>query len=317
MSKKVFGCFVVAIVLVAAVLAGADIAALAKCQKVFAREGSTFALRVIRSNLKCADGISDCQIQCEEGVFGPPCDSNPPPCCDPDDTGSNPEFADCMTKAQGVCDAEVLKRAQYEINKQDRIKTACTVLTPDELCGAQTEGLNFATLNAGCLALDPTYTCTLDNLIACVGGPLEHQLIDQISFVLEPRISDSIVTAGLQSQYPDVPLAQKVKDTVPAGKMDVWAFNGQAGDQIIARVTTRVDISATSISTLHPQLTLLDSSNTPVLDSTVRSAPCGVPNACGSSCPLFKRTLPSTGRSASRSKACPTAPAPAASTSSC
>ncbi len=136
----------------------ADVATLAKCQKVFAREGGKFALRVIRSNLKCADEISDCQIQCEVGVFGPPCDANPPPCCDPDDTTSNSAFADCMTKAQGVCDEETFKRSEYEANKTERITAACSDLTSDELCGAQAEGLNFATLNAGCLALNPGYT---------------------------------------------------------------------------------------------------------------------------------------------------------------
>ncbi len=57
-------------------------------------------------------------------------------------------------------------------------------------------------------------------------------------------------------------------------------------------MTTRIDDSATGTSRLHPQLTLLDASNTPVLDSPVRAVKCAVPNACNSSCPLFKRTLP-------------------------
>jgi hypothetical protein len=39
----------------------------------------------------------------------------------------------------------------------------------------QAEGLNFATLNAGCLALDPSYTCNLTNVVNCVGGPLNRR----------------------------------------------------------------------------------------------------------------------------------------------
>jgi hypothetical protein len=134
----------------------AELADVAKCQKGFAREGAKFALRVLRSNLRCTDGISECQIECELGQFGASCDNSPPPCCDSDDTGSNAEFADCMSKAQSDCDVEASKRTAYELSKQDHIKSACANVSQDELCGAQSEGLNFASLNAGCIALDRT-----------------------------------------------------------------------------------------------------------------------------------------------------------------
>src|SRR5262245_22399935 len=87
-------------------VAGADIAAVARCQKRFAREGARFAQRVIKAELDCSLAGSECQVECEEGVFGPPCSSNPPPCCDPDDTGSNAEFASCMTDAAAECDQQ-------------------------------------------------------------------------------------------------------------------------------------------------------------------------------------------------------------------
>ncbi len=282
-----------ALVLALVTPASADLATLAKCQKTFAKEGAKYALRVPNSNLKCTDGISECQIECDLGQFGPPCDSNPPPCCDSDDTGSNQAFADCMTAAQAVCDSESAKRATFEVSKQDRITNSCQALSQDELCGAQSEGLDFATLNAGCIALDPSYTCTLPNLINCVGGPLEQALLDQITGVLHPRSSDAVAALHLESQFPDLPVARKVKDSVPAGKADVWEFSGQEGDQIIARVNTRPDsVPSATTSSLHPVLALLDSSNNPVADTNVRSANCGVPNVCSSGCPVFRRTLP-------------------------
>lgn len=272
--------------------AAADLATLAKCQKTFAKEGAKFALRVLRSNLRCTDGISECQIECELGQFGPPCDSAPPPCCDPDDTGSNAAFAACMAAAQVTCDEEAAKRALYEAQKQDRITSACEALGQDELCGAQSEGLNFATLNAGCVALDPTYTCNLTNLIGCIGGPLEHALLDQITAVLHPRASDAVAAAHVEAQFPDLPVARKVKGAVAEGKVDVWEFSGHEGDPIIARVNTREDDVPTGVSSLHPVLILLDGSNSPVVDTNVRSFSCAVPTACGAPCPVFKRTLP-------------------------
>src|SRR5262249_48312055 len=45
-------------------------------------------------------------------------------------------------------------------------------------------------------------------------------------------------------------------------------------------------------STLHPLLTLLDATNEPVSDTPGHTMNCAVPNACASSCPVFRRTLP-------------------------
>ena len=126
--------------------APAGIAESAKCQKSIAKEGSRFAMRVLRSTLRCTNGIAECQIQCDLGAFGPPCETSPPPCCDPDDTGSNATFAECMAEANDDCTSEELKRVKYEESKQSHIIASCTPLTQEELCGAQAEGLNFATL---------------------------------------------------------------------------------------------------------------------------------------------------------------------------
>ncbi len=263
----------------------------AKCQKTMAREGARYATRVIRSNLKCTDAVVQCQLECEQGNFGPPCDSNPPPCCDPDDTGSNAGFAACMSSAQAVCDAETLKRAAYEQTKHDHMVASCAPLTLDELCGGESPGLNFATLNAGCLAINPNYTCTLENLISCIGGPLQHQLLDQITFLLHPRSSDAIAALNLEAAFPDLPITQKVKGDVAAGKVDVWSITGQAGDEIVVRVNTRDD-NGNNTSNLHPILTLLGDGCMPIGDTNVHSVNCAVPSICGGSCPQFKRVLP-------------------------
>src|SRR5262249_55861522 len=160
---------------------------------------------------------AECQIECDEGVFGPSCDNSPPPCCDSDDPGSNMSFGACMMNAQAICDQQTGVIADAEAAKQASIISACSDLTDDEMCGAQNEGLNFATLNAGCLALNPGYICNLTNLVQCVGGPLEQQLLGQISATLNPRLSD--VVAALNVQMPGVPTARRVKGTVPADKM--------------------------------------------------------------------------------------------------
>jgi hypothetical protein len=281
----------VALALIVTGAAHADIKTLARCQKAIAREGAKYAQRVIKSTLNCTEAVADCQVQCELGVFGPPCDTNPPPCCDPDDPSSNAAFGACMADADTVCAAEEQKRTAYETSKQEHITAACLALTQDELCGSQAVGLNFATLNAGCQALDPTYTCNLPNLVQCVGGPLERALLDQISATLSPRASDAVAALNLESQFPDIPVARKVKGQVAEGKVDVWAFTGRAGDQIVARVNTRDD-TGTAVSTLHPVLALLDASKQIVADTAIRSAGCAVDNVCGSTCPVFKRTLP-------------------------
>lgn len=151
----------------------------------------------------------------------------------------------CMTGADAECAKQNLKIGIFEAQKVRNITSACSILTPDELCGAQADGLGFATLNAGCQALDPSYTCTLDNLIACVGGPLERQHLDQISMLLHPRASDAVAAAGLQSFFPDLPVARRAREDLLEGKADVWAISGQAGDEVIVRVKT-TDETATA-----------------------------------------------------------------------
>jgi hypothetical protein len=107
-----------------------------------------------------------------------------------------------MLDADYDCTKANDKIALYETQKVKNITNSCAILTPDELCGAQADGLGFATLNAGCQALDPNYTCNLTNLINCVGGPLERQHLDQISMLLHPRASEAVAAAGLQSYFP-------------------------------------------------------------------------------------------------------------------
>jgi hypothetical protein len=266
---------------------------LAHCQKAIAREGAKFAMRVIKSTLKCTEEVNTCQVECDEGVFGPPCDdTNPPGCCDPDtsnDQGSpnfNLGFADCMLLAQGVCDSETNKRAIFETSKQNSIVSAC---------GASTSGLSFITLNAGCQALDPNYTCSLTGLVNCVGGPLERALLDQISATLSPRASDAVAALNLEAEFPDIPVTRKVKGTVPAGKADVYSFSGQAGDNIVARVNTRDDTGANT-SLLHAELLLLDAGMNPVASTHYRNGNCGADPVCGAKCPIFKRSLPFDGQ---------------------
>src|SRR5262249_33655575 len=97
---------------------------------------------------------------------------------------------------------------------------------------------------------------------------------------------------NLHSKFPDIPITRKVRDMVPAGKVDVWAITGSAGDQILARIRTGDD-TGSDTSTLHPGLTLFQSDGTTQVASTsVRTVDCAVANVCGSSCPLVKRTLP-------------------------
>jgi hypothetical protein len=270
----------------------------ARCQRRIASQGARFAQRVVKANLKCATAVADCQIQCEAGVYGPSCDTNPPPCCDPDDPSSSQGFGDCMTTAQDTCDQQTTNIARWEIDKQTSITTACAPLTQEELCGANAEGLNFATLNAGCSAVIPGYACNLANLVACVGGPLEHQLLGEISATLNPRLPDAVATfpAVLQAKFPGVPITRRaIKETLPAGQADIWQISGQAGDQVIVRVKTRDD-TGTSVSTLDPVATLFDGSLNPVPNVTVVGTQCPVGSACGlAGCPLLKRSLPDDG----------------------
>jgi hypothetical protein len=271
-----------------------DIQIVSHCQKQFASAGAKFAEKVIRATLKCTDAVVECQVQCDAGVFGPSCDTSPPPCCDSDDPSSNQAFGDCMTDANAVCDDENAKIALYETQKQTKITNSCNALTTDELCGANDEGLNFATLNAGCLALDPNYTCSLQGLMDCVGGPLQRTLAEQTSALLDPRAPDAAAAIGLHALFSGLGVTRKVKETVPVGKADVWAISGQAGDQVTVRIKTRDD-NGNGTSNLRPSLTLLGADHTPVADTIVRNVPCSVPNVCGASCETFTRSLPFNG----------------------
>src|SRR5436853_2677389 len=136
--------------------ASADITSVARCQKKIATAGADYAKRVIVTTLKCTEAIAKCQVQCDSGVFGPSCDDNPPPCCDSDDRSSNTTFNDCMADTDDYCADQEIKIGKYEETKQNKIVAACIDLTQEELCGATGNGLNFALVNAGCLALHPT-----------------------------------------------------------------------------------------------------------------------------------------------------------------
>src|SRR5262249_18476453 len=162
----------------------------------------------------CTQKIGICQVQCEQGLYGP---------CDPDDRGSNASFDECMTGADAECAKQNANIARYETLKQAHITSGCEELTQDELCGASTQGLNFVALNAGCQALDPNYTCNLTNLINCVGGPLERQLADQVSALLDPRAPDAIQASSTSTQalFPSLPITRKRKEDVAAGKVDL------------------------------------------------------------------------------------------------
>jgi len=288
----------VGVALTLAAPAGADITSVARCQKKIATAGADYAKRVIVTTLKCTEKVAECQVQCDQGVFGPSCDNSPPPCCDSDDRSSNDEFAACMTESDAYCAEQDGKINDYEATKQNKIISACSDLSQDELCGATGNGLNFALMNAGCLALNPGYVCNLSNLINCLGGPLERQLIDQVSGLLSPRASDTMqASASLKGYFPDLPVTFRLREDLPAaGKADIWEIDGKAGDKIIVRVKTHDD-TGTGMSTLEPVVTLLGSDqSTPVADTTLDTVPCSVPTTCGGQCPQFQRVLPFDGK---------------------
>ena len=136
----------------------------------------------------------------------------------------------------------------------------------------------------------------MSNLINCLGGPLQRQLIDQISGLLSPRASDAVKAANLRSAFPDLPVTYKLREDLPAaGRLDLWAITGRAGDKIILRVKTRDDLGG-GVSTIEPTLALLSGDLvTPVADTLVNNVPCAVPNSCGSQCPQVERILPFNG----------------------
>ena len=287
-----------ALVLVLAPAADAGIGEIVRCQRRIAGEGARYAMRIVRSNLKCTNQITECQIQCELGVFGPPCGEPPEPgCCDVDDPSSNVTYQACMNAADAFCAKEAEKRENFEERKRAAIISTCSNVSTEELCGAQTPGLNFETLNAGCLAIDPGYVCNVPNLAACVGGPLEHALLDQVTAVLSPRATEAVAALNLQAQFPDLPVARKVGGQVAAGKVDVWALTGQAGDEIVVKVKTRPD-NPDGTTNLDPTLFLIGASlgdPDPSPDTNVRSVSCPAASTCGGSCRLLKRVLPFNG----------------------
>lgn len=269
-----------------------EVQQVARCQRSIAAAGAKFAMKNIRAVLKCTNGVADCQIQCDYGVFGPSCNDGPPPCCDSDDPGSNSAFGACMAKADEVCIDQDEAIANYELTKQSKITNSCSSLSTEQLCGANGEGLNFGLLAAGCQALDPNWVCGLPGILSCVGGPLQQKLADQVSTLLDPRAPEAVTALGIQSRFDGIPGTRKVKEDVPAGMADVFAITGRAGDEFVVRVKT-ADDSGTGASTLRPVLTLLNTDMaSPVANTDIRQVPCAVPNACGTTCPMFRRVLP-------------------------
>lgn len=273
-----------------------DIKTLVKCQKQIGKAGARYANIVIKRTLRCTNEIVECQISCENGVYGPPCSSNPPPCCDPDDRLSNAAFAACMVDADERCLREEAKITDAEIIKRSKITRSCEVLTEEELCGAETPGLNFVALNAGCEVIIPGYTCNLTNLLDCVGGPLEQDLSEQIGGLLDPRSSEALAAAALApTRFAGIERTVKVSGTLAAGKIDVWSIDGTADDKIAVRIKTRDD-DGTGTSQLDPVLTYIGTDGvTTVGDTSVVPVPCSVPNSCGTSCSAFKRRFPFSG----------------------
>jgi hypothetical protein len=269
-----------------------DIHKILTCQKQIANQGARFAKTTIKNALRCTNEMVECQLNCDEGVYGPSCIDNPPPCCDSDDPGSNPAFGECVTEAEERCTTLEAKTASAELTKHDRISAACDDLTNEELCGSQTEGLNFATMAAGCAALIPGWQCDLDGVLNCVGGPLQQRLAEQIAGVLDPRAEDalSLTSAPVVTA---IPRTRKVKETLAAGKVDVWSIAGIAGDEISVRIKTLDD--GAGLSNLDPVLTYLaQDATTPVGDTNVVTTTCNA-DSCGAQCPAFKREFPFSG----------------------
>ena len=287
---------VIALVLCVFRTASADITDVVRCQNKIAHAGATFAKRSVKLALKCFTAIADCQIQCEQGVFGPPCEEPPEPgCCDPDDPNSNSAYSNCLDDAEETCDEQNARIADQEIRKQQKIIAACDDLTPEEMCGSQATGLNFETLNAGCLALDPNYECNLEGMVECIGGPLERLLTDQIAGLLVPRAQEGIGLLMLEESFPGIPVARKVKDQLQAGKADVWAISCQSGYLIRARVKPKDDDND-GFASLDATLTLVDMDGTTAIGNTiVYGVQCSVPTACGSTCAQLERNLPFSG----------------------
>lgn len=274
--------------------ANADLRSLLACQKAIARAGARFAYTVVTRTLKCTNATVECQVNCENGVYGPVCGPNPPPCCDPDDPGSNPSFQECMDEAEELCDDESAKIDVGELRKRARIEGACQTLSTEQLCGtASTPGLNFAALKAGCEDLIPGWTCSLTGIADCVGGPMQQLLAEEIGGILDPRSSESLPVAGVDTGFRGISRSVKLDETLPAGRVDVWSVAGTADQKIRVRVDTRSDGGAAT-TMLAPTLGFIGTDGTtPVASTDVVETECSVDNACGQPCAIFKRRFPS------------------------
>ncbi len=273
----------------------ADLNDVVRCQNRIAHAGARYAKRSVRAAVICAMAIFECQAACDQGVYGPPCGEPPEPgCCDVDDPNSNSAYAACLAGAEVTCDVQALRIQEEEIRKQAKIIRGCEDLTPEELCGSQAPGLNFETLNAGCAALDPNYVCDLDGMLECVGGPLERVMTDQITALLIPRAQEGIALLGLEESFPGIPITRKVKESLDAGRADIWSINGKAGDLIKVKVKPKDDDND-GIATLDLAVFLLEMDGlTPVANTTVYNPSC-VTTPCGGGCPQFERHLPYSG----------------------
>ncbi len=263
----------------------ADLKDVLKCQTKIAKSGAKYANTVISKTLKCTNAVVECQINCENGVYGAP--------CDPDDRNSNTAFGECMDEADDTCAKQNEKIAAAEIKKRLKITVSCGSLSNDQLCGANTPGLNFEALAAGCAAIIPGWVCNLTGILDCVAGPLQQQIAEQMVALLDPRASEALSASGITA-IGGIAQTVKVSGAVPPGQVDVWAIDGVADQEISVRVKTKDDLGG--LSGLEPKLTYIsmDGAST-VANTQVVSVPCGVPNVCGQDCSAFKRRFPFSG----------------------
>lgn len=273
--------------------ADADLRDLLACQKAIARAGARFAYTVVTRTLKCTNATVECQVKCENGVYGPVCGDNPPPCCDPDVPGSNPSFQECMDDAEQTCEDENAKIEVAELRKRAKIEGSCQPLSAEQLCGtASTPGLNFAALKAGCEELIPGWTCSLTGIADCAGGPMQQLLGEEIGGILDPRSSEALAVAGVNTRFRGISRSVKLDETLPVGRVDVWSLAGTADQKIRVRVDTRNDGSTTN--NLGPTLTFVGSDgSTPVASTNVLPTECSADSACSQPCAIFKRRFPS------------------------
>ncbi len=308
MPRSVAVAFALALVLpVAARADTSTLAHLASCQRKIASEGTRFAQRTLKAELKCTDATDTCLINCEAGVYGPVCGEPPtPPCCNPDNPNSplNQDFLDCTTAAQATCLEQTIKMDNWELSKQTHITSSCSPpnVSSNEICNSSGPGLHFATMAAGCQATIPGWQCNgIADILTCVGGPLEKQLLDQIAGLLDPRAADALalLPSAIQQKFSNLPLTRKVKETLTGvSGYDLWAVpNLNAGDPLVVRIETGDDTGSNQ-SFVQPQVILLvkvGPAYAIVPNTNVHPQTCAVPNTCGQPCPIFRRSVPSDG----------------------